>query len=170
MFKKIAVSVLALCCLVAGQAYAAGKIAVVDRQKAILDTVEAKNRLRKLRESADFVANLKERDVAISKVKELYAKAQKEGPTMSKDEQTSLALKIQEKEADVKHAATKLQSYEQQLARGILLEHNEKMMAVINDIIKEEEVGLLLGEEGVLYANAEYSITAKVTEKLNEKQ
>ncbi len=170
MFKKIAVSVLALCCLVAGQAYAAGKIAVVDRQKAILDTVEAKNRLRKLRESADFVANLKERDVAISKVKELYAKAQKEGPTMSKDEQTSLALKIQEKEADVKHAATKLQSYEQQLAREILLEHNEKMMAVINDIIKEEEVGLLLGEEGVLYANAEYSITAKVTEKLNEKQ
>lgn len=169
MFKQMIAAVLILTSFGASQAFAAGKIVVVDRQKAILETVVAKNKLRELRESADFVANLKERDAAIEKVKELYAKAQKEGPTMSKAEQTDLSLKIREKEADVKHAATKLQSAEQQLAREVLLEVNEKMMAVINDIIKEEGIGMLL-ETGVLYADADYSITAKVTEKLNAVQ
>lgn len=166
MFKKIIAAALIVTSFGATQAFAADKIAVVDRQKAILETVVAKNKLRELRESADFVANLKERDAAVAKVKDLYTKAQKEGPTMSKAEQTDLALKIQEKEADVKHAATKLQSAEQQLAREVLQQLNEKMMAVVSDLIKEESIGLLL-ETGVLYADADFSITAKVTEKLN---
>lgn len=170
MFKQIMAAVLIVSSLGATQAFAEGKIAVVDRQKAILGTVLAKNKLRELRESADFVANMKERDAAIAKVKDLYAKAQKEGPTMSKEGQTDLALKIQEKEADVKHAATKLQSAEQQLAREVLIQVNEKMMAVISDLVKEEGIGLLLEESVVLFADADSSITARVTEKLNTVQ
>lgn len=166
MVKQIVAAVLIAVSLAATPALAAGKIAVIDRQQAILETEFAKNKLRELRESADFVANLKERDAAIAKVKELYGKAQKEGPTMSKDDQTDLAMKIQEKEADVKHAATKLQSAEQQLAREVLIQSSDKMMAVISDLIKEEGIGLLL-ETGVLFADADYSITARVTEKLN---
>lgn len=165
--RQILIAVVLMATAFAAQAQAAGKVAVVDRQKAILDTVVAKDKLKALRESADFVANLKERDNAVAKVKELYAKANKEGPTMSKDQQADLALKIQEKEADMKHAAKKLQAAEQVLAREILLEFNEKMMAVINDLIKEDGIGLLLGETAVLYAAGDYSITARVTEKLN---
>lgn len=167
MLKKTILAVLAAFSMLAAVAHADGKIAVIDRQKAILDTVVSKDRLKTLRESADFVANLKERDAAIEQLKALYAKAQKEGPVMSKDQQQALALKVQEKEADVKHAAGKLQSAEQQLAREIIIEFNEKMMAVVNDIIKQDGIGLLLGEEGVLYADDTYSITARVTEKLN---
>ena len=168
--KKPALYLVALFSLMALPVYAESKIAVVNVQKAILDTVASKNRLRTLRESADFMANLKERDAAYEALKELSAKAQKEGPTMSVEEKKALALKVQEKEADVKHAASKLQAAEQQLGREILLDHNEKYKAVVNNLIKEQGIGLLLTAEAVLYGNSDYDITALVTERLNAAQ
>lgn len=170
MIKQLVAAVLALCCVTAANAQVSTKIAVIDRQKAILETVAAKEQFKALVEDADFVANKKEYDAAVEQVRALYAKAQKEGPTMSQDQQAELAAKVQEKEADVKHAQSKLKAAEQKLARDILVESSNKMTAVIKKLIDAEGIGLLLPAEGVFYAAESYDITTRVTEMLNAEE
>jgi len=39
---------------------------------------------------------------------------------------------------------------------------------VLRDIITQDEIGLLLQRNAIIHAEAGYSITAKVTDKLNQ--
>ena len=39
---------------------------------------------------------------------------------------------------------------------------------VVMDVVKAESIGLLLNAQAALYADAGYSISGKVTEKLNQ--
>ena len=43
-----------------------------------------------------------------------------------------------------------------------------KVQEVLRDLIKSEDIGLLLQRGAVIHADAGYSITAKVTDKLNQ--
>lgn len=167
MLKNILMAVVATACLFSSIAQAAGVIAVIDRNRAVLETAQAKERLKALTENADFIANKKEYDAAVDAVRALYAKAQKEAPTMSQEQQAELGAKIQEKEADVKHVTSKLQAAEQNLARDILKDSNAKLSQVIKKLIDEKKIGLLIPLEATLYATPDYDITAEVTELMN---
>ena len=43
-----------------------------------------------------------------------------------------------------------------------------KVQEVLREIISEDEIGLLIRREAVINADAGYSITTKVTDKLNQ--
>jgi outer membrane protein len=75
--------------------------------------------------------------------------------------------KLKEKQADLKHVASKLQAAEQQLARQILIEMEAKAKAAITLVIKEGGIGLLLDAQAALHADTSYDITAKITKQLN---
>ena len=62
----------------------------------------------------------------------------------------------------------KLQQAEQQAGQGLLQELSPKVQQVLRDLIKAEGIGLLLQQQAVIHADAGYSITAKVTDKLNQ--
>jgi len=167
MIKSVVKWALLASCLVATYAQAAGAIAVIDRNRAVMETAVAKERIKSLSENADFVAKKKEYDQAVEALKALYAKAQKEAPTMSQADQADLGAKIQEKEADVKHITGKLQAAEQNLAREILQQYSPKLNQAIKSLIEEKKIGLLLPVESALYATPEYDITAEVTALIN---
>ena len=153
---------------VSGQAFAQGSVAIVDAQRAILETDVAKDRLEALRKDADYVASKKQLEDIQKEGEALIKKLQKDAAVMSAEQKTEQQKKLQEKQADLQHIAGKLQKAEQELARGLMTELGGKAKVVISDVIKADGIGLLLDAQTAIHADAGYDITAKVTQRLNE--
>ena len=62
----------------------------------------------------------------------------------------------------------KLQQAEQLAGQQLLQEMSPKVQEVLRELIATEGIGLLLQRASVIQADAGYSITAKVTDKLNQ--
>ena len=63
----------------------------------------------------------------------------------------------------------KLQQSEQALGQELLQEMTPMVQAVLRDLIQSEGIGLLIQRNVVIHADNGYSITSKVTDKLNQK-
>jgi outer membrane protein len=151
----------------AGFASAAGKIAIVNVQRAIVDTDTAQQRLESLRKEADFKSNMKEVEAIKEEGEALLEKYKKDGPVMSPEQQAALQKKIQGKQADLEHIARKLQAREQEVLQEIMAQKSLQAKTAIDGIIKKEGIGLLLDSRTALHAEPGYDITAQVTQKLN---
>lgn len=163
---KISIAVLALALPVAG--WAQGKIAVVDLQEAILQTDLAQKRLADVRGQDDYKADKAEFDRLKKEFDELVAKFQKDAAVMSQEQQIAARQKLASKQGDLEHVTGKLQKTEQAAGQALLQEMAPKVQEVLRELIKSEGIGLLLQRASVIHADAGYSITAKVTDKLNQ--
>ena len=68
----------------------------------------------------------------------------------------------------MEHVTGKLTQAEQAAGQAILQEMSPKVQEVLRELIATEGIGLLLQRTSVIHADAGYSITAKVTDKLNQ--
>lgn len=68
----------------------------------------------------------------------------------------------------MEHVTGKLQKAEQAAGQGLLQEMSPRVQEVLRELIATEGIGLLLQRSSVIHADAGYSITAKVTDKLNQ--
>ena len=148
--------------------WAEGKIAVVDLQEAILQTNVAQKRLEDIRSQDDFKADKAEFERLKKEMDEMVKKFQKDAAVMSQEQQTAARQKLASKQADLEHVVGKVQQTEQAAAQSLLQELGPKVQEVLRDIITTEGIGLLLQRGAVIHADASYSITAKVTDKLNQ--
>ncbi len=165
LFKlTFAVLVLALPTL----GWAQGKIAVVDLQEAILQTDLAQKRLQEIRSQDDFKADKAEFERLKKELDELVKKFQKDAAVMSQEQQSAARQKLASKQADLEHVVGKVQQTEQAAAQALLQEMGPKVQEVLREIITADGIGLLLQRGAVIHAEASYSITAKVTDKLNQ--
>ena len=149
-------------------AVAQGKIAVVNVQEAILQTDYAAKRLAAVRDESDYKADKAEYDRLKEEFDALVAKLQKDMAVMSQDQQIASRKKLANKQADLEHVTGKLQKAEQSAGQGLLQELSPKVQEVLRELIATEGIGLLLQRTSVIHADAGYSITAKVTDKLNQ--
>jgi len=159
-------AVLVLVLPVAG--WAEGKIAVVDLQEAILQTDLAQKRLQEIRSQEDFKADKAEFERLKKELDELAKKFQKDAAVMSQEQQTAARQKLASKQADLEHVVGKLQQIEQGAAQALLQELGPKVQEVLREIITSDGIGLLLQRGAVIHAEASYSITSEVTDKLNQ--
>ena len=148
--------------------WAQGKIAVVNLQEAILQTDLAQKRLNAVREETDYKADKAEYDRLKEEFDELVRKLQKDVAVMSKDQQMAARKKLASKQADLEHVTGKLQKAEQAAGQALLQEMSPAVQEVLRELIATEGIGLLLQRGSVIHADAGYSITAKVTDKLNQ--
>lgn len=149
-------------------ASAQGRIAVVNLEEAILQTDEAQQRLNGLREAEDFKADKAELDRLQAEREALIKEVQNNMAVMSAEEQQSARKRLTNKNADLEHVLRKLQQAEQELGQILLQEMTPGVQAVLRDLIESEGIGLLLQRSAVIHADNGYSITAKVTDKLNQ--
>jgi outer membrane protein len=98
----------------------------------------------------------------------LVGKLQKDMAVMSQEQQIASRKKLASKQADLEHVTGKLQQAEQSAGQALLQELSPKVQEVLRDLIATEGIGLLLQRTSVIHADAGYSITAKVTDKLNQ--
>ena len=149
-------------------ASAQGRVAVVNLEEAILQTDEAQQRLTGLREAEDYKADKTELDRLQAEREELIKEVQNDIAVMSAEQQQAARKRLASKNADLEHVLRKLQQSEQELGQQLLAEMTPKVQAVLRDLIQSEGIGLLLQRSAVIHADQGYSITAKVTDKLNQ--
>lgn len=149
-------------------AAAQGKIAVVDLEAAILQTDFAQQRLSQFEESEDFAADRTEFEGLRKELDELVQNFQRDQAAMSEDQKVAARQKLASKQSDIEYVAKKLQSMQQQNAQRVFQELAPKAREVLRDIIATDGIGLLLQQQTVIHADLGYSITAKVTDKLNQ--
>ncbi len=151
-----------------GLAQAQGKIAVVDLQAAILQTDMAQQRIAAVRAQEDYKSDKAEFDRLKTEFDDLVKQLQNDMAVMSQEQQLAARKRLQSKQGDLEHVTGKLQQSEQAAGQALLQEMSPKVQGVLRDLITTEGIGLLLQQNSVIHADAGYSITAKVTDKLNQ--
>lgn len=162
-------SALVFAAVVAVAPSAAGqlKVAVVDSTEAIRLSEEAKAFLAQVQadmepESADLRA-LRDEIIALEQ------KITDEGDVMSDEEKRNAAKDIENKRIDLDFGAKKLEKALQDKQAELLETISPKVRAVVNDMVELERFDLVFERRNVGYVNPKHDITAKVTEKLNER-
>ena len=168
MSKFLKISLAALAFTLSGAAMAQGKIAVVNLQEAILQTDLAQKRIDDVRNGADYKADKAEFDKLKGEMEALVKDFQKDAAVMSQEQQTAARQKLASKQSDLEHVGGKLQQAEQVAGQALLQELSPKVQEVLRELISTEGIGLLLPRASVIHADPGYSITAKVTDKLNQ--
>ncbi|MEZ5571904.1 MAG: OmpH family outer membrane protein [Halioglobus sp.] len=163
---KVVIAVLAFSVPVLG--WSAEKIAVVDVQGAILQTDYAQKRLGEVRDQEDYKKNKAEYDRLKNEGEALLKTFQKDAAVMSQDQKVAAQQKLTSMQEDLDHVTSKLQQAEQTVGQALLQEMAPKVQDVLREIIEKEGIGLLLQRNAVIHAEPSYSITAKVTDKLNQ--
>ncbi|WP_241521096.1 OmpH family outer membrane protein [Kineobactrum sediminis] len=148
--------------------WAQGKIAVVNVEQSILQTDYAQKKLADERNNEDYKSDKTEFDRLKQEFDQLVAKFQKDAAVMSQDQQLEARRRLASKQADLEHVAGKLQTREQEVGQALLEEMSPQVQQVLQELIATEGIGLLLQRGSVIHADAGYSITAKVTDKLNQ--
>jgi outer membrane protein len=149
-------------------AWAQGKIAVVNVQEAIMQTDYAQKRITDVRNQEDYKSDKAEYDRLKDEFDQLVRKLQTDMAVMSQEQQKTARQKLATKQGDLEHVTGKLQQAEQSAGQTILQEMSPKVQEVLRELIATEGIGLLLQRNSVIHADAGYSITAKVTDKLNQ--
>jgi outer membrane protein len=148
--------------------WAEGKIAVVDVQGAILQTDVAQKRIGEIRNQDEFKKNKAEYDRLKAEGEALLKKFQKDAAVMSQEQKVEAQNKLGSMQDDLDHVTGKLQQTEQAAGQALLQEMAPKVQEVLREIIEKDGIGLLLQRNAVIHAEPSYSITAQVTDKLNQ--
>jgi outer membrane protein len=160
--------VLLLSSLAGAQAAVQGKVAVLDPQLAIISTDEAQKRLKALDSQPDFDSNKKALDKLKKDYEDTVKQLQKDMATLSAEQKDAQGKKLESKRSDMEHIARKLQASQQDLLQSLMQEMEPKFKKVVSDLIKSENIGLLLDARAVMHVDAGFNITNKVTEQLNK--
>ena len=167
MIRKIlSLSLLSLVLAAAGAA-AELKVAVLDTQRALLESDEAKRLLQtaqqELQDEQDDVNKLGEEIMA------LQEQMQKDAQVMSATEQRRLQKELEDKQMNYQFQVNRLQKEVQDRRQELMQQMAPKIDAVLKDLIDAEGYDLIMQRGSLLYANSKHDITRKVTEKLNER-
>lgn len=151
--------------LLSTTAWAEVKIAVVDVQKAILSSEQARGYMEQIqkefKDDEDEIRNL-QRDAAA-----LLERLQKDGEVMSDTEKRKLQRQIEDKNDYFVFLRKKLQKQiddrQQELFAGI----DQKVQKAIEELVLSDDFDIIIPRHAALYVADLYDITRKVTEKLN---
>jgi len=170
MTAKLIIVLAMLLAPVLATAQGQGKIAVLDVQEAILNTDIAQQRLEAFRKQPDVADNVKQLESMQKEFQTLVEQIKKDSAIMSPEQKQAQSKKIQEKRADIEHVGRKLKAAEQEMAQSLMQELGPKLQQVVGELIQTEGIGLLLNKQAVMHADTGFSISAKVTDKLNQMQ
>lgn len=168
LIKRVLAPLAAVLLLAPLTALAQGKIAVVNLEQAILQSDPAQARLNEVRNEESYKADKKEFDSLKDELDNLVKDFQKDAAVMSQEQQLAARKRLASKQADLEHVAGKLQQAEQATGQALLQEMSPMVQDVLRELISTEGIGLLLQRSSVIHADPGYSITAKVTDKLNQ--
>ncbi|MCY3810952.1 MAG: OmpH family outer membrane protein [Gammaproteobacteria bacterium] len=147
---------------------------VAQLKVAVVNTVQA---IQQSEEAQAFTANLQqelapeqtELQGLQQEIADLRQRVQDEGDVMSADEQRKVARDIENKQIDLEFRAQKLQKDVQDRQQELVQVMGPKVQAIVNDLVEVERYDLVFERSNVGYVNPRHDITAKVTEKLNER-
>ncbi len=154
--------------LAAGNVAAELKIAVLDTQRALIESDEAQRLLQSAQ--VDLEGDQNKVNALGQEIQTMQEQLQKDAEVMSPAEQRKRAGEIEDKRMQYQFEVNRLQKQVQDRRQELLQQMAPKIDAVLKDLIEVEGYDLILQRGNLLYANSKHDITRKVTEKLNEKR
>ena len=148
---------------------AEGKIAVVDFGRAIFSSNVAKARLEQLKQQSSFATLQATIDSTTADLQALQKEAESKSMTMTKDQAAEFQKKVEYVKADRELALRKLKAEQQAFQGSIIKELRPKASEALQELIQEEKVALLLSAEAVMIAAPGLDLTAKLTDRINQK-
>ena len=166
MLNKLVSTAVVAILFTAPVASAEMNIVVLDPERAILESEEAKV----LAEAAnkEMQPEQEELRAAAEEMQALQAKLQKDGEVMSDSERRKAIKDLESMQADLQVGSQKLQKEAQDRRQEILQAMAPKYEKVLSDLIQIDQIDLILSPNQLQYANAKHDISRRVTEKLNE--
>lgn len=168
MVKRLATTLLAVFCFCAAGVSAEYKFAVLDVNRAIGDSEEAKSL------AAQVEQDLKSEQDALQKLAEdiqaVTERLQKDAEILGDTEKRGMQKEIEDKQLDYEFGVNKFRKELQDRQQEIFRQMAPKLDGVLKDLIEIEGYDVVIPRAGLLYVNTKHDITRKVTEKLNEKQ
>ncbi|HCM05093.1 MAG TPA: hypothetical protein DIC30_03685 [Oceanospirillales bacterium] len=151
--------------MVASFAQAEMNIAVVDMQRAVLASDEAKVAVDKFRaekkSEIDTITSLE------LELKAIQDKIAQDGEIMSEDERRKLKNSFEEKATTYKFHRQNMQKAEQQQLQALAQAMEPKMQAALKAIIDEKKFDLVVRPDMVIYNSPGTDITKLLLERLN---
>ena len=149
-------------------ALAQGKIAVLDIERAIFNTEEAKAQFNALQQTPDYAKNKQEAESIKKRYDELAEQFNKNREVMSAEQSADQQRKLNELRTDLEFVAKKLQQSNAEVAQRVMREMSPRARQAIGDVVKADGIGLLLNAQAAMHADAGYDISGKITDKLNQ--
>ncbi len=172
-FKTLRIAMLMAAVAIAGigmsaGAYAELKIAVLNTQRAVIESDEAKRMIEKIRSELD-------RDESTvralgEEIQKATARLQKDGDTLSSSEKRRLQKEIEDKQIDYQFQVNKLQKEVNDRQQEIFAALAPKVDTVLKEMIEKEKYDMIVQRSNLLYIKQEFDITRQVTENLNKKR
>lgn len=158
---------IALLTMTATFAQAEMKIAVVDMQRAVLASDEAKAAVEKFRTAKqDDIDTISKLETELKGIQEQIAK---DGEVMSEDQRRKLKNSFEEKATTYKFHRQNMQKAEQQELQQLAQMMEPKMQKALKAIIDENKYDLVLRPEMVIFNGPGTDITKLLLEQLNAK-
>lgn len=145
------------------------KIAIVDLPRAIFGTEVAKARIKQLSGGSDYASMQAKFDSINADIANMQKDAEGKSATWSKEQAAEYQKKIEYALADRELVVRKLKAEQQGLQSSIVNELQPKTNEAIKEILAEEKIDLLLSADAVLVGSPNLDITAKLTDRLNQK-
>ncbi|MFA5494572.1 MAG: OmpH family outer membrane protein [Porticoccaceae bacterium] len=158
-----------LASLMTGSALAETKIAVVDLGAAIFSSEVAQKRQSELQAQSEYAALQAKYDSTAADLNALQKEAESKRLTWSQDEAAEFQKRMEYLRADIELTARKLEGEVRNLQNRIIKELQPKAQEALEELVKQENVTLLLRSEAVLLAEPQINLTGKLTERLNQK-
>lgn len=158
---------IALLAMTVNFAQAEMKIAVVDMQRAVLASDEAKAAVEKFREAKkDDIETITKLETELKGIQDKIAK---DGEVMSDDERRKLKNSFEEKATTYKFHRQNMQKAEQQELQVLAQAMEPKMQKALKAIIEEKKYDLVVRPDMVIYNGPGTDITKLLLEQLNAK-
>jgi outer membrane protein len=144
------------------------KIAVLDTQRALLSSEEAKALMEQVQQELE--AEQSAVNQLGDEIRALQEQLAKDGEVMSATEQRKAQKELEDKGIDYQFLVNKLQKQVNDRRQEMGQVMVPKVDAVLKDLIELEGYDVILERGSLLYVNSKHDITRRVTEKLNEKR
>ncbi len=143
-------------------------IAVIDIERAAIQSDYAKNSIKKLQDSDTFKQNLAVYKRLGGEFKAMQKDGQTNGLTWSDEQKAAHTSKLEKKLAEINKIGGQLDSEKAAVERRIQKELTPKIEKIVPEIIKDKKLGLLLNSRAVYFRTPEYDITQELIDRLNK--
>ncbi|MBW0149109.1 OmpH family outer membrane protein [Marinobacter arenosus] len=163
--SRIAMMVAAALMALSFPAMAETRIGVVDLRQALFSSNDAKSFSETLQK--DFAGDeAKVREVQ-EEARQLKERLEKDGAMMNESERNKLAGEFQEKVKEFNFLKQRLDSTVAQRKQAFLEQARPEVDAAVEELLKENDLDLILPSEAVVYVKPEMNLTPQLLEKLN---
>jgi len=167
-FKQRILAILVACVFAFASpvTFAEVKIAVVDVQRAILSSEEAKRLMAQIKD--EFKSDEDQIRKIQTEAAALLQRAQKDQDVMSEAEKRRIQQEIESKNNDFVYLRQKYQREISARQVELFSGTEAKVQKAIEELVLENDYDMILPRAAALYVGDLYDITRKVTEALNE--